>query len=163
MAREIPLTKGFVAIVDEADYARVSAKKWSVTITRWGPRALHYWKAGGRKCVIGLGPFVMGVAAPAVVDHISGDTLDNRRANLRVCTGAQNSMNRKASRRAVNPNIPFKGVTVQRGRYFARIQVARRALRLGGFDTAADAARAYDAAARIHHGEFARLNFPEAA
>lgn len=90
------------------------------------------------------------------VDHISGDTLDNRRSNLRVCTRAQNAKNRCVSRTS---RSGIKGVMLKpNGRWRASIQANGVKHNLGTFETAKQAAEAYDRAANKLHGEFARLN-----
>lgn len=91
-----------------------------------------------------------------IVDHINGDTLDNRRCNLRVCTAEQNSRNVKA--RAGTSR--FKGVCLDVSGWHAQIRQGCKTTHLGFFKTEEEAARAYDAAARSRHGDFASLNFP---
>lgn len=153
----ISLTKGLVAIVDEADAERVSALKWTATHSpRLSPRARHYWREGGRVRSIYLHQFIMRPAPGLCVDHINGDGLDNRRANLRVCTQAENNRNRPAC-----SAVGFKGVTPSGARFLAQITSNKQARYLGTFDTPEEAARAYDIAARETHGPFARLNFEE--
>jgi hypothetical protein len=90
------------------------------------------------------------------VDHANGDSLDNRSQNLRIATKAQNAMNSKAI-----GSCGFKGVSkTASGKYSAKITANWRSEYMGLFESAEDAARAYDAAARRLHGQFARLNFP---
>jgi hypothetical protein len=93
------------------------------------------------------------------VDHINGDKLDNRRANLRVATKTQQRQNQRVTRRNTSG---FKGVSriSSTGRWRARIKVSGRQMPCGVYATAESAALAYDAAAREYFGEFARLNFP---
>lgn len=92
-----------------------------------------------------------------LVDHRSGNTLDCRRGNLRLATSAGNNRNRRAT-----PGVAgYKGVSSVRGQenFRAYINVDNKQKHLGCFDTAEEAALAYDAAARQHFGEFARPNF----
>lgn len=92
-------------------------------------------------------------------DHINRNPHDNRRDNLRHCTKQQNECNRAPG---ANNATGYKGVCFEMftGRYLAKIQVHGVAMNLGRYDTKEEAARVYDEAAKIHHGEFAYLNFP---
>lgn len=93
-----------------------------------------------------------------VLDHINGDTLDNRIVNLRDADLNQNSQNR----RAVSLS-GYKGVQAEKSTanpWKASIRVRGKLSHLGMFKTAEQAAEAYDAAALMHFGEFAKLNFP---
>lgn len=90
------------------------------------------------------------------VDHINGDSLDNRRSNLRLCSQSENLCNRGKQK---NNSTGFKGVSKHRNKWVASIQTAKKGKYIGIFDTARDAALAYDAEARRVHGEFASLNF----
>ena len=92
------------------------------------------------------------------VDHISGDTRDNRRSNLRVCQPADNAKNKGLSK---NNKTGYKGVSYhsQLKKYRADIRSdENKTIYLGCFDTAQQAAEAYDEAALKLHGEFARTN-----
>ncbi len=104
---------------------------------------------------------VFGPANGLVVDHINGNTLDNRRANLRACTVMQNGQNQRTQHRSSKP-VPYKGVGwhPRSNMFRAYIVVAKKQISLGYFHDAEKGARAYDAAAKHYFGEFARLNFP---
>lgn len=98
--------------------------------------------------------YVLGRWPQSQIDHINGDPADNRIANLREATNAQNGHNAKVGRRNTTG---FKGVSRHRsGRFLARITVNYHVIPLGLFGTAEEAAAAYQAAAEKHHGEFAR-------
>lgn len=87
------------------------------------------------------------------VDHINGDSLDDRWANLREATSTQNAWNHH--RRAKRSALPM-GVRVNpSGRFSARIAVHKRMVQIGTFDTVADAAAAYQSARELYYGEFA--------
>ena len=99
---------------------------------------------------------VFGGKEGSGVDHSDGDKLNNRRGNLRKATQSQNSKNTLLAK---NNTSGFKGVSkTAEGRWRARITVERKEIHLGVFDTKADAAAAYDAAALQLHGEFASPN-----
>lgn len=159
----LPLTKGYSAIIDDED-AHLAKFKWCALVTKrtvYAKRRVYHGKIDGRYVYSGLSLHraVMNAPAGTQVDHIDGDGLNCRRSNLRLVTCAQNHANRRADRGNVTG---LKGVECIRGgkRWGARIGVHGRVIRLGYFSTAEGAARAYDAAAREHFGEFARLNFP---
>ena len=93
-----------------------------------------------------------------IVDHINQDPLDNRRQNLRLATRSQNAANLGPY---ANNTSGYKGVDFNRGKWRARITQDGVRYFLGTFDTAEDAARAYDQKALELFGEFASLNFSE--
>jgi hypothetical protein len=95
-----------------------------------------------------------------IVDHINGNGLDNRKANIRTATYTQNSCNRKKANK--DTWSQYKGVTfnAKRKKWKARIQVHGRKIYLGSFNAETNAAKAYDKAAKKYHKEFAALNFP---
>jgi len=95
-----------------------------------------------------------------IVDHINRNGLDNRRCNLRIGTIAQNAMNKRGQR---NASSRFKGVTWSHhvSKWVASINEGGKRRHLGCFVSEIEAALAYDAAARILHGDWACLNFPD--
>ena len=97
-----------------------------------------------------------------LVDHRNGDGLDNRRDNLRLATHSENMMNRPKIKSPTTSR--FVGVYFDKARrlWVARIHLNGKCIWLGRFATEIEAAKAYDEAAKKYHGEFARLNFPEA-
>lgn len=89
------------------------------------------------------------------IDHINGNTSDDRLVNLREATRSQNLGNRKLNK---NSSTGFKGVSKSGKRYKAYVNKDGKRHWLGLFDSAAAAAEAYGIAARSLHGEFARTN-----
>lgn len=158
MTATVPLSRGLVALVDDADLPLVlSFGSWSAM-----PRnRTYYARRTVRREGGGSSQYMHRVLVDwPRVDHINGDGLDNRRCNLRPATHADNMRN---ARLRVDNSSGFKGVTASKraGRWAAAIHVNGRRLHLGSFEDAQDAARAYDAAALTYFGEFARLNFPQ--
>jgi hypothetical protein len=90
-----------------------------------------------------------------VVDHINGDTMDNRSKNLRVCSHAENMRNRRKHKIGKSE---FKGIYPVSNGWAAEAVAGKRRIRKSGFKTALEAARFYDEAATILHGEYARTN-----
>lgn len=90
---------------------------------------------------------------PDQLDHINGCRADNRIANLRACTTAENKRNG-----APYSGRRFKGVYREKGKWLSAIRVEGALVRLGLFTDEQEAARAFNAAATLAHGKFARLN-----
>lgn len=146
---EIELTKGKFAIVDDSDWYLLSSSSWSYSKS-------GYAVAKVNKKIVFMHRIIMG-EPNCSVDHINGNTLDNRRNNLRLASHSQNTKNRKKTK---NRSSKFKGVDFQKrsGTWRARIKVEYRSIYLGQFSSEVEAARAYNKAALIYFGEFARLN-----
>jgi len=153
---EIPLSQGLVALIDDEDFDAVDAHgKWHAYRCRCTFYARKNYNRGGTWVSLRMHQVITGWD---FVDHINGDGLDNRRVNLRPATVALNARNRRIRS---NNTSGYKGIYRKENRWYATVTVDGRHYALGGYATAEEAARAYDAGALIHHGEFARLNFPK--
>lgn len=161
MTKEIELTQGKFATVDDEDFKDLSRYKWfahSPDGQRW--YAMRNKKLfNGRKTTISMHVYLMKSSERATIDHIDGNGLNNTRKNLRFATNKQNCSNSKISK---NNTSGYKGVHfyTRTGRWQAFIHNDYKKIHLGYFDSPEDAARAYDRAAVRYHGEFASLNFP---
>jgi hypothetical protein len=159
--RRIPLTQGRFAIVDPQDYPRLSKYKWRLCRTK-GKNVLYAERSirlpGGKYSRILMHRQLIEVPEGYIIDHINGCGLDNRRANLRLATVAQNAWNSKKR----NPRSGYKGVCFAKGKGLWRAAIVFHGGRkhLGYFTDKIDAAKAYDDAAKKYYKEFARLNFP---
>lgn len=158
MTKEIPLTQGKVAIVDDDVYEWAVQWKWCAHHNRHSFYARRSKKTGRSNKVILLHREIMNAPTGIQVDHKNGDGLDCRRNNLRLATNTENGQN---SRRRLDNRSGYKGVSWHKvvSRWRARIKVDGVEIRLGYYDTPEEAALAYDEAARKYHGEFARTNF----
>lgn len=152
--RYIKLTQGKYAIVDDDDFLLLNSVKWCLVAGGvYAGRKYHnktqYMHVAIAKIHDGF------LTTDSVVDHINGNQLDNRKSNLRVCTQAENTRNRKAQ----NVTSKYKGVGFDKkaGKWRARIRDNYKHIFLGYFDYPEDAAIAYENAARLRHGEFASI------
>jgi hypothetical protein len=176
-AIRVPLKCGLVALVDAADAVRVLALAWHATSKASAPGVFYVHHTlrrtpgrKGKKGSLSLHRFVMGceLGDGKVVDHINGDTLDNRRANLRITDSRGNATNVTRSKRQKLGG--YKGVSWHPKAQKWQAQICagdvrpngkRKQLYLGLFDDPVEAAKAYDREALLRFGEFRCLNFPD--
>ena len=154
MMPEIPLSQGKITVVDACDYEWANQWKWYYA----KGYAVRKESANGRQIYmhreilhrVGFTSFKYG-------DHISRDSLDNRRDNLRPASTVQDRQNRS---RYSNNKSGFKGVCWHRGvgKWYASIRIKGKPVYLGVFTHVKEAAKIYNKAALEHHGEFAVLN-----
>ena len=158
--RWLQASKGYFAIVDADKYEELMQWRWfghhqkacdKVYLMRHGGT-----KNGVRSPLVLLHRYLLSAPPDKTVDHINGNSLDNRLSNLRIATMRQQIQNRKKHRRGI---LPYKGVYL--GAHKAGITHYGNHVHLGCYKTVENAAIAYDCAARILFGEFANLNFPE--
>lgn len=163
--KKISLTQNQFTLVDDSDFDWLNQWKWNAT---WNPHTKSFYAVrgiylgGGRKnsktTSIKMHRLIINVSKNKQVDHINHDTLDNRRKNLRICTRAENSMNRKLN---INNTSGYKGISWNKPtkKWMAQIRKNGIGIHLGLFANIYQAAKAYDQAAKKLFGEFAKLNF----
>lgn len=156
--------RGHVALVDDCDFASLSAHKWSLHTNGYA------FRKSGNKSVY-MHREVLGAPKGTEVDHINGLKRDNRRSNLRLCTRHENmrlmravTVNRRKG--ADCPPCDYRGVFWVRGSkgakpaWRARLKADNTIIECGRHATQEAAAQAYDAAVRARFGEVSWLNFP---
>lgn len=149
--KQIPLTQGAVALVDDGDYARlITIGNWSLSNRGY---AVHYSKPKN----LYMHRLLLAAPPHLQVDHIDRDKCNNQRHNLRFATRSENQANKGVQ---VNNSSGYKGVTFHHGKWQARIRYQGQRIHLGRFESAKEAALIYDAASRALYGDFAGLNLP---
>jgi hypothetical protein len=168
--KEIHLSGGYTALVDDCDFDRVmNSGQWQPLVDKRKADRTVYARRSltlrsrkeardtglPRRKTILLHRFILNVDDDVKVDHKDGNGLNNQRDNLRIATQSQNNQNRK-----IYPHKKYKGTHKNWNKWWAVIRInGGDAIYIGSFETEEEAARAYDKAAREHFGEFARCNF----
>lgn len=167
VTKEIPLTNGMVALVDDEDYDRLARYRWYPRKGRRGAFYAFRMEYIPRQHPDGEASAIcrqmqrdvldpdMTLPRHIISDHINHETLDNRKSNLRLVDNRTSVLNRRTF---LSNKIGYRGVTFHKGRYHARIRSLGRLYYGGGHDSAEFAAAAYNALALQHHGEHAQLN-----
>ncbi len=160
--REIPLTRGLIAIIDDDDYERLSAYKWYAAKIRNRFYATRdTWEGGKKGIPVRMHRDILGLVRGdgKIGDHKNRNTLDNQKENLRVVGYSLNNHNSNLRRN--NPS-GYRGVTWYRNKHWnAQIGSNGKTIYLGRYEDPIEAALAYDRAASERWGDDAILNFPE--
>lgn len=162
---EIPITKGYTALVSDED-ADLAGYKWWANIKKKNSPTVYVARnpIGMNGKMVQMHRVIMAcvmgcdLLKSEFVDHINNIRTDNRRENLRIANNAQNMSNRGPQR---NNTSGFKGVTwaTDCRKWVAQIANNGKHFYLGLHLTAEEAAKTHDRAAIQLHGEFAHLNF----
>ncbi len=152
------LSDKYQALIDVDDFDLVSQYNWGVSERVYKDTRKCYAATMQNGSIILMHRLIMAHPSKPEVDHINGNSLDNRRCNLRPATRSENARNVGLRR---DNRTGYKGVTPLNGGYAARIEVNKAAFMIGVYTTAIEAAKAYDSVARKVHKEFCRLNFPD--
>jgi hypothetical protein len=157
----IELRDGTRVIVDEVDSAMVKKHAWTAHDKGGGSVYIsRHERIGNRFKRHYLHREIVGAAGDQQVDHINGNTFDNRRCNLRICSPTQNAQNKGPLSRNKSgmKGVDFSADKSRNRPWRATIFVGGKKIFLGRFPTKEEAAAAYDRASLRHHGEFARTN-----
>lgn len=153
--KQIPLSKGQYAIVDDEDFDFLNQWKWSCSSHNHATRRPT---VDGKRVTVMMHRLINNTPDGMDTDHINGNGLDNRKCNLRSCFHAENMRNRKKP--STNSKSKYKGVHWRKdaNMWAAAACINGKQKHLGYFLLEEDAATAYNFAVDKHYGEFARLN-----
>lgn len=151
--KEIQLTQGQVALVDDEDFEKVSKHKWHAT--RDGNTFYAKTNIGSKR--IFMHRLILNAPTGMDVDHKNKNGIDNSRANIRICSRTQNQANQNSR----GGTSKYKGVCwySRERRWVSKIGFGGKKILLGYYKDEKEAARAYDIEAQKLYGDFAVLNF----
>lgn len=144
---EIHTAKGDLILIDTEDFEKAKTHSWCISKTGYPVANIDHK-------VIKMHRFLLGITDPnIIVDHANGNPLDNRRANMRICTWAENSRNCKASKNSKSGHIGIR--ITPSGKYRPRISVNREEIKgIPLYDTLEEAIAARNELELIYHGAF---------
>jgi hypothetical protein len=156
--KTIPLSRGKVALVDDEDFESLNQFKW------WLIKDKNNWyvgrnvKVGNRWTTVKMHRQVLPPPSGKEIDHKDRNGLNNQKHNLRIVTRSQNRLNGAHQGNCTG----FKGVCfdgrAKRKPFWARLRILGKVFQSGYFQTAQEAAQAYNELALKHCGEYARFN-----
>jgi hypothetical protein len=152
--KEIKLTQGKVALVDDEDFEYLNQWKWTAKQCGIFYYAVRRKKTDGKSIQYYMHRVILNTPTCLQVDHIDHDGLNNQKHNLRNCTCSQNRMNRIPRSKS-----GYLGVYYVKHYIVAQFPINGKMTHLGMFDTEELAAKKYDEYALKYYGEFANLNF----
>ncbi len=156
MSKQIQLSQGKYAIVDDEDFEYLNQWKWYANKIQGKYYAVRHDRATGKQSSVLMHRVILN-ATIGVVDHGDGNTLNNQKYNLRNCTQGQNRMN---SHIGIKNNSGYKGVCWHKlaKKWVVKIEANGEKYYGGLFDDLIEAAKKYNELALKHHGKFAKLN-----
>lgn len=158
--KEISLTKGQYALVDDEDYDFLMQWKWNYNKCGYAVRSENYYKPCGTRTArtVLMHRSIVNIEKTLFIDHVNGIRFDNQKSNLRSCTHSQNLMN--AKKHKGNKSSIYKGVsrTGRQKHWRAYIDINKKRFQLGWFNTEEEAAHAYNIKALEIFGDFSKLN-----
>lgn len=150
----IPISKGKSVIVDYEDYDRLlKMGKWHYSKGGYVCKTKVFPRINGKqpKESVYMHRIIMNTPDGMVTDHIDGNGLNNQKSNLRICTQAENNLNKKIKGK-------YKGIKFYQGKWHSEIKFKGEYKYLGSYESAEQAALAYNEVAKELHGAYAILN-----
>lgn len=157
--KEIELTQGKVALVNDEDFKRVNQFKWCANyIGEYWYAVRNIRKPNGKYITQLMHRVIMACPKGLETDHRNHNGVDNRKCNLRICTHGENQRNRQPLQKCTSK---YKGVYWHKAskKWCGRIKINKKSIHLGLYTNEITAALAYNVKAKELFGEFAYLNF----
>lgn len=156
--KEIPLTQGYKALVDDEDYEFLNQRKWQAVVKPHTVYARRHFVVDGKERTEWMHRVILGITDPDIhADHRDLDGLNNQRENLRACTKADNNRN-QGPRKGCTSEYKGVGWLKRDRKWWSKIRIGDNVINLGKYTNEIDAAMAYNEKAKELFGEFAWLN-----
>lgn len=156
--KEIKLTQGKVALVDDEYFEMVNQYHWYYTYRNCNEYAVASIKVNGVRKMIKMHRLILGLTDPKIlVDHKNHNGLHNYRSNLRTCTYSENLRNRTSRENSTSKHLGVSWKTAKK-RWYAGIRYNGKHIYLGMSKSETAAACMYNEGAKKYFGEFANLN-----
>ena len=142
--------KGVEILADADDLEKLNKHSWCISKTGYPVANINHK-------VTKMHRHILGLTDPSIiVDHKNRNPFDNRKANLRICTAADNARNKSVSKKCKSGHIGIR--KTPHNRYNVRITCGRKEIHIGNFKTLDEAIVARKAAEEMYHGEFGSHN-----
>lgn len=144
--QKINLGNGLFALIDNNDYDLISKYSWHITTGNYAATSYN-------NTTLHMHVLIMNPPEDKVVDHRDGHRLDNRKHNLRICSQAQNTRNRRKHNKS---SSEFIGIhwNNSKNKWITNISYNYNKILLGWFDDEEKAARAYNIGAELLNLQF---------
>lgn len=154
--KKIPLSQGQFALVDDSDFDWLSQWKWHAQKNHNTYYAVRSVRVNGKGTLILMHREILGLTDPKIYgEHWDGDGLNNQRSNLRPATNSENQKNKNPRGTSKYLGVSWHKIGCK---WRCNIVINGESKHLGLFTDEIQAALKYNEYARIHHGNFARLN-----
>lgn len=140
MVKQIPLTQGQYALVDNEDFEFLNQFKWTTAIRKTTNYAVRAVKIEGKRTAVLMHRYITHAPKGLQVDHINGNGLDNRKNNLRIVSVRQNAQNRQSKTVSQYPGVSYHA---KYGNWVSQIAINGKRHWLGSFKFEKDAFNAY--------------------
>lgn len=153
----LKLSQGKYTIVDDADFEWLNQWKWYASKQGKAFYAVRHDIERDGKCLrIPMHRLIMNTPKGMVTDHIDGNTLDNRRVNLRACTNKENVRNRVSLDKRNKSGVTGVSFKKSNGKWVGNIMVDKKQIHLGLFENIEKAIEARREAEIKYFGAFAK-------
>jgi hypothetical protein len=105
--REIQMSQGLIALVDDEDYERINHSKWWPRKDGNAIYARSMYRTGTVRKFHKMHNLILHCPKGMQTDHIDGNGLNNQKANLRIVNHRENQQNQHVSKTSKYPGVCY--------------------------------------------------------